>query len=60
MPWYMNPIRTCKVLNRIANRHRHAPLRDLTSVLDLATEKLWHKQECYYSKKHRGIVHAKP
>jgi len=50
MPWYMNPIRTCKVLNRIANRHRHVPLRDLNSVLDQATEKLWNKQECYYSK----------
>lgn len=50
MPWYMNPLRTCKVLNRIANRHRHVPLRVLNSVLDQATEKLWHKQERYYSK----------
>lgn len=51
MPWYMNPVKTCKVLNRIANRHRRAPLHDLTAVLDQVTEKLWNKQERYYSKK---------
>jgi hypothetical protein len=48
MPWYMNPVRTSKVLNRIANRHARASLRELTAVLDQVTEKLWSKQEYYY------------
>jgi|GEM_PF-1953092 len=50
MPWYMSPTTTCKVLNRIANRHQRAPLRDLTTLLNHATEKLWSKQERYYEK----------
>ena len=51
MPWYMNPVKTCKVLNRIANRHKHAPIRDLNTLLDHATQRLWTKQEHYYEKR---------
>jgi len=50
MPWYMNPSSTCKVLNRIANRHTRAELRELRQVLDHVTEKIWAKQECYHAK----------
>ena len=50
MPWYMSPVTTCKVLNRIANRHHNAPLRDLTTLLDHATERIWSKQERYYER----------
>lgn len=49
-PWYMNPVTTCKVLNRIASRHEYAPLLDLNDLLDQAIEKLWSKQENYYTK----------
>ena len=45
MPWYNNPDITCKVLNRIANRYRHAPLQDLNKTMDYATQLLWIKQE---------------
>lgn len=45
MPWYMNPVITCKVLNRLANRHSRDPLRELNSLLDDATQLLWRKQE---------------
>lgn len=48
MPWYMNPVETRKVLNRIANRYQRTPLQDLKSVLDRATELIWSKQESYY------------
>ncbi|MEI6208844.1 MAG: hypothetical protein WCP20_18860 [Desulfuromonadales bacterium] len=48
MPWYTNPVITCKVLNRIANRHERTPLQDLKSVLDRVTELIWRKQEHYY------------
>jgi hypothetical protein len=50
MPWYMNPIYTRKVINRIANRHSRDSLTDLQSVLDQATQCLWNKQEFYYKK----------
>lgn len=50
MPWYINPISTQKVINRIANRYSSASLQDLQSVLDLATQRLWNKQEFYYKK----------
>jgi predicted trehalose synthase len=45
MPWYMSPDITCKVLNRIANRHPVTDLQNLVRILDYATELLWHKQE---------------
>lgn len=48
MPWYMNPVVTCKVLNRIASHYQRTPLQDLKSVLDRATQLIWTKQENYY------------
>lgn len=45
MPWYMNPVITCKVLNRLANRHSRRSLGELNSLLDQATQLLWRKQE---------------
>ena len=48
MPWYTNPVITCKVLNKIANHHERTTLQDLKSVLDRATELIWMKQEHYY------------
>ena len=48
MPWYTNPVTTCKVLNRIANRFDHSSLNNLRSVMDYATESIWRKQEHYY------------
>jgi len=48
MPWYTNPIITCKVLNRIANHHEHSSSQNLRSILDNATESIWRKQEVYY------------
>jgi hypothetical protein len=51
MPWYMSPDITCKVLNRIANRHPVSDIQNLVSILDDATELLWHKQERYSKRK---------
>ena len=48
MPWYMNPVVTCRVLNRIANRYQRTPLQDLKAILDQATQLIWAKQENYY------------
>lgn len=48
MPWYFNPITTCKALNKIANRYESSALQDLRSVLDHATELIWRKQEHYH------------
>lgn len=48
MPWYMNPVETRKVLNRIANRYRYTQLQDLRVILDQATQLIWTKQENYY------------
>jgi len=48
MPWYTNPVITCKVLNKIANRYERTELKNLKSVLDHATELIWRKQENYY------------
>ena len=48
MPWYTNPVITCKVLNRIANRFVCSSQHNLSSVLDYATESIWRKQEKYY------------
>jgi len=43
----MNPAITCKVLNRLANRHSRDSLRELNAVLDYATQLLWRKQESF-------------
>jgi hypothetical protein len=48
MPWYTNPVITCKVLNRIARRYERSPLQNLKSILDNATESIWEKQQQYY------------
>jgi hypothetical protein len=50
MPWYTNPIKTCQVLNRIANRHSRASIKELDTVLDYATQLIWSKQENFYSR----------
>jgi hypothetical protein len=46
----MNPIMTRRVLNRIANRHPKASLRDLDALLDYSTQALWNKQERFLEK----------
>jgi hypothetical protein len=51
MPWYINPVITCKVLNRIANRYPRANLQELKTTLDNATQLLWSKQEHYCNSK---------
>lgn len=48
MPWYTNPITTCKVLDKIATRHEHTALQDLKSVLDNAIASILKKQEHYH------------
>lgn len=48
MPWYFNPVTTCKALNKIASRYEHSALQDLRSILDHATELILRKQEHYY------------
>ena len=48
MPWYTNPVITCRVLNKIATRYESSALQDLRSVLDHATELIWRKQVHYY------------
>lgn len=50
MPWYMNPVITCKVLNRIASRHSHDSLQELGMLLDYTTQTLWNKQERFLEK----------
>jgi hypothetical protein len=58
MPWYTNPVITCKVLNRIANRHSRANLHDLKNTLDNATQLLWSKQEQYYNSRSSDVTGA--
>lgn len=48
MPWYMNPVVTRKVLNRIANHYKSTSLQDLRVILDQATQLIWTKKENYY------------
>ena len=48
MPWYTNPVITCKVLNKIASRYDRTALQDLKSVLDQAATLLWKKQIHFY------------
>jgi hypothetical protein len=47
MPWYKNPVTTCKVLDRIARRYERASLQQLRNVLDFVTEAIWRKQVEY-------------
>jgi hypothetical protein len=48
MPWYTNPIVTCKVLGRIANRYEYTTLQDLKYVLDNAVDLIQKKLERYH------------
>jgi hypothetical protein len=50
MPWYCNPVITCRVLNKIANRYQRANLQELKTNLDYATQLIWNKQEYYYKR----------
>jgi hypothetical protein len=52
MPWYTDPVITCKVLNRIASRYESSSLQDLKFILDRVTESIWRKQEQYYGNYH--------
>lgn len=49
MPWYTNPVITCKVLNRIADRYEDTALQDLKYVLDNAVALILKKQEHFYA-----------
>jgi hypothetical protein len=53
MPWYTDPDKTCKVLNKIANRYSSTDLQNLKSVLDHVSGLIWEKQEHYYKGRHR-------
>lgn len=56
MPWYISPVKTCKVMNRIATRYQRANLQDLKSTLDNATQLLWSKQERFCNNKSSGSM----
>lgn len=53
MPWYCQPTKTCKVMNRLANRMftRYSSPELVRGTLDIAQEMLWAKVENYYAKK---------
>ena len=48
MPWYTNPVITCKVLDKIARRHEQRNLQDLKHVLDNAIASILIKQQHYH------------
>lgn len=52
MPWYMQPHKQARVMNRLANRWftKHASPQLVHSVMNLAQELLWTKVENYYKK----------
>lgn len=54
MPWYINPVKTTQVLNKIANRYTCSTLQDLRSVLDNVTELVRRKQDQYYDNAQRS------
>lgn len=47
MPWYKNPLTTCKVLDKIARRYENSSLQQLRNVIDSVTELIWEKQVNY-------------
>ncbi len=49
MPWYTNPLKTTKVLNRIATRYESSAIQDLRSALDNVTELVRIKLVRYYN-----------
>ena len=46
-PWYLDHVKTCAVLNRIANRA--ADTEEVRRLMDRFTQMLWAKLEGYYS-----------
>lgn len=53
MPWYNNSTKTCKVLNKIATRHKLSALQELDAVLDNAVALIFRKQEQYRTTNHQ-------
>ena len=54
-PWYLNPIKTCAVLNRIARRFTFHQMSELRETMDQATMMLWSKQEQFYANQRRNF-----
>lgn len=56
LPWYMQPQKQVRVMNRLANRWftKHASTDLVRNVMGTAQELLWTKVENYY--KERGIT----
>lgn len=48
MPWYTDPVTTCKVLDKISKRYDRTPLHELKSVLDNVVASILKKQEQYH------------
>jgi hypothetical protein len=48
MPWYTDPVATCKVLDKIAKRYDNTTLHDLKSVLDDVVSSILRKQMHYF------------
>jgi hypothetical protein len=48
MPWYTNPVTTCKVLDKIAKRYERTTLHDLKFCLDNTVALILKKQENYH------------
>jgi hypothetical protein len=49
-PWYLDPVKTCAVLNRISKRFTFQQLVELKAAMDYYTMKLWSKQEAFYAR----------
>jgi hypothetical protein len=60
MPWYTNPIVTCKVLGKIANRYEYTTLQDLKFVLDSVVDLIQKKQERYHEIRQKPREEVKP
>lgn len=58
MPWYTDPVTTCKVLDKIATHYERTSLRDLKSVLDNVVASILKKQEHYREDAQRQIGRA--
>jgi len=55
MPWYMQPTKQAKVMNRLASKWftKHASPTLVHSIMDMAQELLWAKVNNYYQ--NRGV-----
>lgn len=49
MPWYTNPGKTCKFLDKIASRYEPSALQELNSALDNILSSILKKQENYFA-----------